>query len=601
VSKLKKTLHTLTIVLFITLALVSIEKASAEQTTVLHVAPPTYTATDVGETFSINVSIANASNLQSIEFEFGYNTTLLDATNITEGPFMKSFGRTAMYSNIHDDLGYVEVQILLNPVDGSANGSGTTATITFKATHYGNVSCPLDLYNSTLGDRNGIPIAHQLQDGHYKFAILWITITTPKHEYTPNEIVSIYGTLTQDVFPRDALVALEVEIPAGATRVIRTLQTGPNPPKSNITILEMYPCDAYGNPKSSFQKQTSAHVCVIFRNSGPETTYVHQFFNVYDANGVPFDGTPNAPIELLPGANATFISAFPIPSWAATGNATAYASLLTGYPRLGGVPHTTENSTTFEITDGGLPSNPTILEWTGPIGTYNLTYKLPPDSGIGNYTVHATSIYHNHTTYNNHTFQIPEVRDIAIISVTRNPGYGYNPDEAYTPWYAPPPGKQGIPYIITVVVKNNGSRTETFTLKVYYKNATYTGTVGTKTVTDLYPNTQTTVNVTWSLSGLPPSTRLGTVQYTIFANTSPLPEETNLENNELTDGTLKIKWPGNTNGDGQVSIADVGPLVIAWKSKPGDAKWNDRCDYNRDGEIDTWDVSVIIFEWGAMP
>lgn len=62
-----------------------------------------------------------------------------------------------------------------------------------------------------------------------------------------------------------------------------------------------------------------------------------------------------------------------------------------------------------------------------------------------------------------------------------------------------------------------------------------------------------------------------------------------------------IIWPGNTNGDGQVDILDVGPLVHAWKSEPGMPNWDARCDFNSDGNVDAYDVSVIVWNWYAMP
>jgi len=55
---------------------------------------------------------------------------------------------------------------------------------------------------------------------------------------------------------------------------------------------------------------------------------------------------------------------------------------------------------------------------------------------------------------------------------------------------------------------------------------------------------------------------------------------------------------GDVNGDGTVNIRDVGPLVNAWKSKPGDPNWDSRCDLNRDARVDSWDVSLIILNWG---
>lgn len=192
------------------------------------------------------------------------------------------------------------------------------------------------------------------------------------------------------------------------------------------------------------------------------------------------------------------------------------------------------------------------------------------------------------------------IHDIAVTQVVPSPGSGYSPDYAFPYWMSlgpiyPPPGRTLIPYKINVTIRNEGDLNETFDVTAYAIRGAYTLTVGTQTVVNLTAGEERNVTFTWDLTNLPASTSLEDIIYTLSVNiTEP-------SVSSMVAGQVKILFPGNTNGDNQVSITDVGPLVYAWGSKVGDANWDPRCDYNRDGEINTWDVSVIIFEWYAMP
>jgi len=84
---------------------------------------------------------------------------------------------------------------------------------------------------------------------------------------------------------------------------------------------------------------------------------------------------------------------------------------------------------------------------------------------------------------------------------------------------------------ITVTVLNNGtSRNENFNVTTYYNNTA----IDTQTVSNLPPNTEETLTFYWNTSSAPPG------DYTISANTTTVPDETNTENNEFQDGTITL-------------------------------------------------------------
>jgi hypothetical protein len=116
------------------------------------------------------------------------------------------------------------------------------------------------------------------------------------------------------------------------------------------------------------------------------------------------------------------------------------------------------------------------------------------------------------------TVQEP-VHDVAVISVT--------------PLFASV--FQGYPNPITVVVSNDGDFTETFNVDVKYGGTHVT--TSPITVTNLPPKTSKQLIFCWVTKNVPPNT------YTISAYANPVPGETDLADNNMTDGTVTILSP----------------------------------------------------------
>jgi hypothetical protein len=54
----------------------------------------------------------------------------------------------------------------------------------------------------------------------------------------------------------------------------------------------------------------------------------------------------------------------------------------------------------------------------------------------------------------------------------------------------------------------------------------------------------------------------------------------------------------DVNFDGRINIIDVASAAKAYKSKPGDARWNIEADVNRDGEVNIVDIAAIAIYFG---
>ena len=168
-------------------------------------------------------------------------------------------------------------------------------------------------------------------------------------------------------------------------------------------------------------------------------------------------------------------------------------------------------------------------------------------------------------------------RDIAVMSVAPSK------TEVYV----------GETVEIAVVVRNLGTETETFTVTAYYG---CTGiAIGTITVSNLSPYSDTTLMFSWDTTDVTPC---AAVPYTIWAVASEVPGETNTANNIYIDGEVKVKIKGDINGDGIVNILDAILLAGAFGSTPEDPNWNQRCDINSDNVVNILDAIMLGRNFG---
>lgn len=56
--------------------------------------------------------------------------------------------------------------------------------------------------------------------------------------------------------------------------------------------------------------------------------------------------------------------------------------------------------------------------------------------------------------------------------------------------------------------------------------------------------------------------------------------------------------PGDADGDGDVDQGDLGILLAAWDSYPGDPNWDPRADFDGDGHVHQADLGILLANWG---
>jgi len=110
---------------------------------VIRVEPKDNTA-EVGETFAVNITVTGITEEESLygwECRITFNPSIINAVNATEGSFLKDVGyETWWIMEIDNTTGWVDLLAMYeyggNPPTGAV-GSGTLATVTFKAVGQG--------------------------------------------------------------------------------------------------------------------------------------------------------------------------------------------------------------------------------------------------------------------------------------------------------------------------------------------------------------------------------------------------------------------------------------------------------------------------------
>ena len=149
-------------------------------TAVIYVEPQQINTLKVGDNFSVNITISNVVELHSWEFKLYYNSSMLNATSILEGPFLKQTGSTHFEilnftDNYNASNGLIWAKCTLVDESSGASGNGTLAIIRFKTVWFGESS--LNLAETLLLNPNNETIQHRAISGSVKVLLLDIAIT----------------------------------------------------------------------------------------------------------------------------------------------------------------------------------------------------------------------------------------------------------------------------------------------------------------------------------------------------------------------------------------------------------------------------------------
>ena len=193
------------IVILISIMIVSLASVmhpvGLTNTTTLSVEPQ-LTTVQIFHMFQVNISIFEVTDLAGWEFKLYYPNSLLNATKIEEGPFLKTAGDTfftveEFTDNYNETHGRIWAACVLLGQGSGANGSGTLAIITFKAKLDGTAT--LHLAETELIDSEMPPnyIPHTTTDGTVEILghdIAVVELSLSSQTITVNENLTIYVT-----------------------------------------------------------------------------------------------------------------------------------------------------------------------------------------------------------------------------------------------------------------------------------------------------------------------------------------------------------------------------------------------------------------------
>ncbi len=218
----------------------------------------------------------------------------------------------------------------------------------------------------------------------------------------------------------------------------------------------------------------------------------------------------------------------------------------------------TITSYTWDFGDNSNSTGETASHKYSNLGNYSVTLNVTDSEGFWNTT--------------SQIIVIAEIHDVALTIILFY-------EEIYSNWMV----------TAKVTVENRGTFSETFDVTTYYNSSI----IGTKSVTDLEPLTQTTLSFQWNTTGL-----LTYVSYVISAETSIIPGDINTTNNNIVYGTTSTKNLGDVDGDRDTDIFDIVRVASIYGSYSGSPKWDIQADLAPSGEIDIFDVVVAAREFG---
>jgi hypothetical protein len=194
--------------------------------TVVSLNPPSNRVWGAGAVFSVDVIVSNVVNLYGWQFTLYYDSSLLNGTSITEGPFLKSVGNTYFPNSLNDNYNATHGRVtaacsLLGNISG-VSGNGVLATVTFMAKAVG--SCLLVFSNTRLGDPQGVAIGHDVSNGAVEVVaaihdVAIKNVAVSRSEIAEGRTLEVYvlvanegnrsENFTVNLYANDSLVATE--------------------------------------------------------------------------------------------------------------------------------------------------------------------------------------------------------------------------------------------------------------------------------------------------------------------------------------------------------------------------------------------------------
>jgi hypothetical protein len=429
-----------------------------------------------GQTFTLNITVWEAINLANWTIGLSWNASILNCTAFN--PIDEFFARdVTILGTINNTVGKIDPPYSANTTT-PVNGTGTLAQVTFKVLDYGETWINL---TARLLNSSGVEI-------HYPVGNLWFELTPPKaptadfiyspQHPAPGQTITFNASISKPGWNGTADVSIANYTWNFGDGSSPVTENDPVTTHSyaiagtytvNLTVMcEDDPVLIYYNITSGITSKTVKvglyDVAVLSVTPSPTEVTVGEIVNV----------------NVMVKNNGSFTEAFDV---------TAYRNT------------TTISTQTVSLASG---ANTTLTF------TWNTTGATP-----GVYTIKAVAETLPGETHTADNERVADdmvtvkgaAHDVAVISVS--------PDKTEV--------TVGETVTITVVVKNNGTVPENFTVTAYYD----TSEIDTQSVINLDANDTETLTFTWNTTGVAAG------NYTIKAKAT-LEGDTYPDNDELT-------------------------------------------------------------------
>jgi len=618
--------------------------------TVLSIDPPTYTVL-YGETFKVNVTITEVTNLTGWEFKLFYLNQIVNCIKATEGPFLKQAGGTFKIFDITNDYNATHGRILAGCTllgSTSVSGNGTLAIVTFQAFDEGDTI--LGLTETKLSDEKDPPqpIPHTTVDGAVHVDRLQDVVRVyPSDSYASfGEVFEVNITIVEVT----NLTGWEFKLfylntVAGCTNITEGSfleQGGSTFHVFNVTndynathgrilagcvILGRVSVSGSGTLASvSFQAFSRGETPLALA----DTKLTDEQLDPQPIPHTTIDGTIHvtvgmcdiAAINVSPSAFCVYkhhvlnVSALVANNGetAETFNVTLYTSEINGW-HLVDIDERLVWYSDGQDAEKGLGENfwetTIITEVTVPSSNpalaFDTRYEFENLYDYGFVQVSTddgetwVSLENQYTTFNHMPLAEPEI-------VAHLPGLT-GTSEGWPDWMTMTfnlSGYEGLTvllgfrYMTDTAILKQGWFVDNVTINSFeisnhalqQLDPPLLRPVHTLTVTNLTSGSQAIVIFPWNTT----TTNSGTYSISCMAQT--LEGESDTLNNFLMDGRVEVKMNPDLDGDSDVDIYDVVILAGAYGSVEGGPKWNPRADLIENGIIDIYDVVALVGYYG---
>jgi len=545
--------------------------ASPEDLPVISIEPPTITA-PIGNTSDIDINITGitpAKSLYSWEFKINFNTTVLDAVNVVEGPFLKNTGYSTYFSKkINNTAGTVQALCMIYefpfPAQGAV-GNGTLCTVTFQVQAEGAANLHFkytELY--TVIDNKLVPIEHTTQPPIGKMSSK-IFITASPTSITLGESTTIRGSIAPERVGVN--VTIHYRHAAGSWGVFKTVKTDEDSRYSYVwtpTTVGTYEFKASWLGDANTESAESGVIAI-------EVVEIHDI--TLEIGGVSFHVTieSNSTVsnfQLIPeNKEILFEVAGPL-------DTVGFCNIMIPVDLLGGpytvqvdsllvTPEETTNGThsslyftynhsthTVKIKGTTVATPPIALfalsttsAYVGDPITFDASDSQDPDGNVASYnwdfgdgnvtTVTYPIIIHAYTQARAYTVTLSVTDNQSLTDIATDTVAVSAKHDVAVVNVTPSSTKVTVGELVSinVTVVNQGTEPETFNVTVYYDNVT----IETKSVTNIASGASETLNIDWETNNVDPDT------YTIKAVASTINGEINATNNEFIDGNITVQ------------------------------------------------------------